>query len=77
MCASPFHYCKSYKDYVNNVYKSIQIWINQDSDDEEDYSLSKQQIKKIKILQKKPHIYYQDIKDLLKSLTLDQIQFIQ
>lgn len=80
MCAlddTPFIYSKSYKEYVNNVYNSIQVWIHLDSDDEEDYYLSKKQILMIEELQRKPHIYYIDIKNLLKSLTLDQIQLIQ
>ena len=80
MCAlddTPFIYSKSYKDYVNHIYNSIQVWIHQDSDDEEDYYLSTKQILMIEEIQKKPHIYYRDIKNLLKSLTLDQIQLIQ
>ena len=80
MCAldnTPFIYSKSYKNYVNNIYNSIQVWFHQDSDDEEDYYLSTKQILMIQKIQKKSNIYYIDIKNLLKSLTLDQIQLIQ
>jgi hypothetical protein len=72
-----FIYCKSYKEYVDRVYKSIEVWIHQDSDDEEDYSLSTEQIAMIDELKQKSHIYYRDIKKLLKMLTLDQLQLIQ
>ena len=68
---------KSYREYVDRVYKSIQVWLHQDSDDEEDYSLTDQQIDKIRYLQEKSHINYKDIKNLLKLLTIDQLQFIQ
>ena len=74
---TPFLYRRSYKDYVNNVYNSIQVWLHQDSDDEEDYSLSTKQILKIQEVQKKSRIYYIDIKNLLKQLTINQLQFIQ
>jgi hypothetical protein len=69
--------CKNNREYVDKVYNSIQVFIHQDSDDEEDYSLSEQQITIINELKKKPHIYNIDIKNMLKGLTLDQLQFIQ
>ena len=67
---------KSYKDYVNNVYGSIEIWLHQDSDDETDVSFSKEQLLIIKSIQEKKHIFFKDIKNLLKVLTLNQLEFI-
>jgi hypothetical protein len=67
---------KSYKDYVNNVYGSIEIWLHQDSDDETDVSFSKEQLLIIKNMQEKKHIFFKDIKNLLKVLTLNQLEFV-
>ena len=72
-----FIYCKNYKDYVKNVFNSIQVWIHQDSDDDEDYSLSSDQITVIENILKKPCIVFTDVKTVLQCLTIDQIQFIQ
>ena len=72
-----FTYCKSYKKYIENVYNSIEVLINQDSDDEENYSLSFDQITIIKNILKKSRITFLDVKTVLKQLSIDQIQFIQ
>ena len=72
-----FLYSKSYRQYLTNVYNSLNVWLHKDSDDVCDYSLSKQQYEIFETLQKKEHISFFVIKILLKSLTLDQLQFIQ
>ena len=72
-----FTYCKSYKNYIENVYNSIEVLINQDSDDEENYSLSFNQITIIKNILKKLRVTFLDVKTVLKHLSIDQIQFIQ
>jgi hypothetical protein len=59
------------------VYNSIEVLINQDSDDEENYSLSFDQITIIKNILKKSRITFLDVKTVLKQLSIDQIQFIQ
>jgi hypothetical protein len=67
---------KNYKDYVKNVYGSIEIWLHQDSDDESDVSFSEEQLLIIKNIREKKHIFFKDIKNLLKALTLNQLEFI-
>lgn len=74
---SAFLYAGSYKNYVNNVYKSIEVWLHQDYDDDEDYRLTNTQRLEFEKIKKLGRIVFADIKELLKCLTLGQIQQIQ
>jgi hypothetical protein len=74
--SNTFIYCKSYKDYINHIYNSIEVWINLDEDDEENYSFSLNQKTVIENILKKSHVNFNDVKTSLKTLTIDQLQFI-
>ena len=71
-----FTYSKSYKDFINYIYNSLETCLYQDSDDECEVALSKKQLLEIRDIQKKYNILFNDIKSFLKSLSIDQLKYI-
>ena len=65
------------RETVCRIQKSIDVWLHQDEDDDIDYSLTVNQKEIIQSVLEQKSIYKRDITLILKSLTLDQIEFLQ
>ena len=74
--SNPYMYSTTSRDYINRIYNRLNVSLHQDSDDDEDYSLTNNQLNVINKVRKNEHIYKRDIRKILSSLTLAQLQFV-
>lgn len=74
--STPYMYSKTNRSYVDRIYDKINVSLHQDSDDEEDYSLTTDQNIILNSVKIKQNIYKRDIRKILSSLTLAQLQFV-
>ena len=74
--SNPYIHSKTSRDYINRIYNRLNVSLHQDSDDDEDYSLTNNQLNIINRVKKNEHIYKRDIRNILSSLTLTQLKFV-
>ena len=67
---------EKYRKYIEYILNNLNIYLNQDDDDEEKCFLSIDQLNIISNIKLQKNISISDIKTILKCLTLRQLQFI-